>query len=171
MAFYLAFFIVLVLALMGILQINFPLGMYLTGIFDILVILGFLLKMLQIGAKVNEQIDIHKGVLLDLKKQVWKAKHNYSLIISQKYSRFIHEKVFAHLLISKKLKPSKRKDYLENMGEIIDIIIAELEYNKETRPLKLMGLKATSELLTSIYAGLVSIIFAVLQTFYSDLIP
>mmetsp|Transcript_8634 Transcript_8634/g.7651 ORF Transcript_8634/g.7651 Transcript_8634/m.7651 type:complete len:128 (+) Transcript_8634:609-992(+) len=125
--------------------------------------------MLTIGAKVNNFYDIHKGTLLLLKKQIWKAKNNYSFAVSQKYSRFRSKRVFAKMLESMKLKKAKRESYLSDTIEQIDIIIDELDYSKEVKPLKLIGLKATNELLTTVYATMFSLLILILQTFYGDL--
>ena len=165
---YLSLFVVLSLSLLGFLKYKFPTGMYLVGVYDILIILGIMMKMLKIGAKVNEYTDIHKGLLLNIKKNAWKAKNNYSLLMSQKYSRFLKERIFGRMLTSMNLKANKRSEYLENMVEIIDIIIGDLDHYKETRPLKLMGLRATNELIASIYVTIISVIFAILQTTYDD---
>ena len=67
------------------------------------------------------------------------------------------------------LKQSKRDEYFENLLQQIDIIKENLEFNKEVRPLKLMGLKASDELLASIYTAIFSISFALFEKFWSSM--
>ena len=45
----------------------------------------------------------------------------------------------------------------------IDDIVERLEHEYEHKPIRLMGLKATQELMTSIYTAIVSLGVAVLQ--------
>jgi hypothetical protein len=45
----------------------------------------------------------------------------------------------------------------------IDVIIEKLDFDAEHNPLRLLGLKATYELMNSIYTTLLTIAFAVVQ--------
>lgn len=161
MFFYLSLFLVIVLSLLGIFRYDFSYGFYITGIYDVLIVLGIMLQIIRTGAKVNKYFDKHKKNILWLKKQVWKAKNNYSLVISQKYCRYVNQKKFAEMLQAMNLsKKVKRDEYLDKLIEQIDIIKEELEFAKETNPLKLMGLTCSDSLIASIYTGLVSVAFA-----------
>ncbi|CAI2386762.1 unnamed protein product [Moneuplotes crassus] len=169
MFFYLTLFVFMVLCLLKFLEYELSLGFYIVGAFDIIVVLGIMLNILRMGAKVNKYFNIHKRSLLSLKKQVWKARNNYGIAISQRYSGYIKRKRFAEMLISMNLKKDKRNDYLDRLLEQINVINEELDFFKETNPLKLMGLTASDQLLNSIYTGLVSVAFALAQSFYQDL--
>ncbi|CAI2384059.1 unnamed protein product [Moneuplotes crassus] len=169
MFFYLSLFALIVLSLLRLLRYDFSIGFYITGTFDVLVILGIMLTIIRMGAKVNKFYDKHKRSILWIKKQVWKAKTNYGLVISQKYCRYLNQKKFAEMLQSMNLKRNKREEYFDKLLEQIDIIKEQLEFSKETDPLKLMGLTCSDQLLASIYTGLASIAFAFFQSFYLEL--
>jgi hypothetical protein len=170
MAFYLSFFVFLLLSFLGILNYKLPLIVYMTGMYDVMIILGIILVMIKLGAQVNEFSDIHKGIFINLKKQFWDAKNHYHSLIVRNLSRSPTQKVFRDLLKTMNIAPMKRNEYFDEWIALLDIINENLDYNKQTRPLKLMGLTASKELLNSIYTAIVSIIFAISQVFYSSLI-
>ena len=51
--------------------------------------------------------------------------------------------------------------------EQIDDVVVRLEFERDHRPLKMLGVKATYELLYSIYTFIGSLTFAVLQTLFT----
>jgi len=169
MAFYLTFFVFLVLSFLGILNYKLPLIVYITGTYDITVILGIFLIMIRMGAQVNNYSEKHKGVFINLKRQFWDAKNHYHALMAKKLDRNPNQKVFRDLLKQMRLDPLRRDNYFDECMALVDIISENLDYNRQTRPLKLMGLTASDELLTSIYTAIVSVIFAMSQIFYSSL--
>mmetsp|Transcript_13267 Transcript_13267/g.11740 ORF Transcript_13267/g.11740 Transcript_13267/m.11740 type:complete len:119 (+) Transcript_13267:1582-1938(+) len=74
LAFYIAYFTFVMLAFFGILQNDLPLTVYITGIFDILVVLGILMMMMKYGAEINEYFDIFKGIFIQYKNYMWDIK-------------------------------------------------------------------------------------------------
>lgn len=52
--------------------------------------------------------------------------------------------------------------YLEELIVEIDVIIERLEIDGEHKPLRLMGMKATYDLMNKIYTSLLTVMFAIL---------
>ena len=65
------------------------------------------------------------------------------------------------------MKGQTRTEYIEDWMNYIEMIIQNLDYDKEIQPLKLMGLTCSYDLLTSIYTALASAAFAISQILYS----
>jgi hypothetical protein len=113
MAFYLSFFVFLLLSFLGILNYKLPLIVYMTGMYDVMIILGIILVMIKLGAQVNEFSDIHKGIFINLKKQFWDAKNHYHSLIVRNLSRSPTQKVFRDLLKTMNIAPMKRNEYFD----------------------------------------------------------
>lgn len=168
MAFYLAFFAFLLLSFLGVFKYQLSRTVYITGSFDITVILSILMYMLRLGAKVNEYFEIHKGKFIRLKKFFWKAKNNYYGLIHQKVRAGTEDKVFRDMIVKLNLSRRQRDRYIDEAILLIEITIQKLEYDQQTKPLKLMGLTCSYELLNSIYTAIASFLFALTQIFYTS---
>lgn len=128
MFFYLSLFAIIVLSLLQLLRYDFSVGFYIAGTFDVTVVLGIMLQILRIGAKVNNYFDEHKASLLKLKQNIWRAKNNYTLVMSQKHHGYRSQKRFAELVSAMNIKKEKRDDHFQKLLDQIDFIIEDLEF-------------------------------------------
>jgi len=167
LAFYLIFFVFLMLSFFNVLPYELPGAVYVNGSFDVIIILGIILYMLKTGTQINDHFDIHKGVLLKLKRTLWDAYTNYNGVMERHYATNSSSKIYTEMLKTLKLKNCDQKQYLQEAVSLTDIIMQELDYDKETNPLKLMGLTCSNQLMTSIYTGVASAVFALSQLFYT----
>jgi len=67
MAFYLAYFVFVSLSFFGFLDYDLPLTLYITGGYDITIVLVIILVMLKLGSDINEYFDTFKGILIKYK--------------------------------------------------------------------------------------------------------
>ena len=123
--------------------------------------------MLRLGAQVNDYYDIHKGELIHLKKVLYEARNDLEQYINRVDNRYHSTKLFSKMLSMLKIHKVDAHKYLDGAMMLIDMVIQNLEYDKQTKPLKLMGMTASNELLTSIYTGVASISFAIMQLVFS----
>lgn len=168
LAFYLVFLGFLLMRLFRVLKQDLPIAVYVTGSYDVLFVLGCLFQMLRTGAQVNGYFDKHKGELIKIKKVLHNAKNHLDSTIERYKSGHQSNQLYSRMLQELRTK-HRDEDFLSDSIDLIDMAIQDLEYSKETNPLKIMGLTASGELLTSIYTGLASIGFALLQFYISDI--
>jgi hypothetical protein len=165
MATYIVFAIILVLNYFNIFKYNFSTYLWIHGIFDIIFTLGIFLYMLRIAAEVNEYFDIHKGELLKQKKYLWEIKYTYHEL--QRRSKQSNESIQIYLdIVGAESDDNTRDEYIDRLVGIIDINIEKLDFDKENKPIKLLGVKASYQLLNSIYTTIISIVLAGLQYQY-----
>jgi hypothetical protein len=167
MAFYLTFFVFLMLTFFDILHYELPLVVYVTGSFDVIIILGIILKMIRLGTQINDHFNVHKGVLLKIKRTLWEALNDYDGLMKRQYATHSSFKIYTEMLKALQLKHCDSNKYILDTIALLELIIQELDYDKETRPLKLMGLKCSDDLMNSIYTGIASAAFALSQLLYS----
>lgn len=67
-----------ILTFFKLISYNIPIRFTILCAYDILIVLGIILIMLNVGAKVNEHFGIHKGILLGIKHVMIKTKLNYA---------------------------------------------------------------------------------------------
>ena len=79
-------------------------------------------------------------------------------------------KAYQHLLQLYLQKHSEQEveELIDKAIEQIDEVVLQLEFEKEHRPLKMIGVKASFELLYSVYTFLGTVAFAVLQTLFTS---
>ncbi|CAI2386921.1 unnamed protein product [Moneuplotes crassus] len=168
LAFNLAFLGFLLMRVFGVFSYSLPIAVSVTGTYDVLFILCVLFKMLRTGAQVNACFDSHKGELIKIKKLLYEVKSDLNTYLRKDFS-----KCESRQLLSKMLRTCgdvyKNDRFVEKALDQIDMVIQDLEYQKETQPLKLLGFTASNELLTSVYTGLASLSFAIIQFFLSGL--
>ena len=56
------------------------------------------------------------------------------------------------------------EDMIDNAIEQIDDVVVRLEFERDHRPIRMIGLRATFELLYSVLTFIATVAFAVLQT-------
>ena len=116
----------------------------------------------------NEYYDIHKGELIKIKKVITDAKDNYKSHMKRKDFQYHSTKVYSEMLNSiSKHNPNIPEVIDESIAQI-DLVIQDLDYDKETKPLKLMGVTCSNELMVSIYTGAASLAFAISQILWSQ---
>mmetsp|Transcript_15995 Transcript_15995/g.13974 ORF Transcript_15995/g.13974 Transcript_15995/m.13974 type:complete len:231 (+) Transcript_15995:1332-2024(+) len=137
---YFTYSIFLLLVTIRVVKYQLPIAAFVTGIFDTLVVLAILFQMLRIGAKVNDYYDIHKGELIKIKKVLYEAKNNLDRFINFEESKYQSTKAYGEMLISLLKINNFEPKAIDDSLFFIDMAIQNLEYDKETKPLKLMGL-------------------------------
>ena len=156
------------LASIGLIDYEIPLRVTLLGWFDVITILGIIIKMLHIGAYVNEEFSVHKGKLLNLKHHFLMIKTRYESITTKRKYNCQCLKSIIRTLIKMDLSDAEREDLMENCISMIDFDIEMLDHDFENNSLKLLGLTCSFELMNSIYTGLLSFGLAVGQYFFSN---
>ncbi|CAI2359033.1 unnamed protein product [Moneuplotes crassus] len=143
-----------------------PISVSVTGTFDVFIILGVLFQMLRIGSKVNDCFDHHKGELIKIKKLLHEAKGDLKSYLLKDFSHCHFRHLFSKMLLTMQ-NSHRNRDFISEAIAQVDITIQDLDYAKETQPLKLMGFTASGQLITSIYTGVASIGFALVQFYLS----
>ncbi|CAI2387117.1 unnamed protein product [Moneuplotes crassus] len=164
---YLTYLIFLLMIVFRIIKADLAIAAYLAGTFDIIVILTILFQMLRMGAQVNDYYDIHKGELITIKKLLFDARDNPEIYVNLGSSADHSDQLLGKMIRTIPRSSTSTSKYIDDCIMFIEIAIQELEYEKATKPLKLMGLTCSNELLTSVYTGIASISFALIQYIYS----
>eukprot|EP00347_Sterkiella_histriomuscorum_P009873 403339548 len=176
----------LILSFFGFLDFQFSMYFYLSCLYDIVFVLGVIMSMFYYGAIVNEEFVDNKLQLVKIKQTLLYVKFNLVRIISAqtKYTGAylkIFQKIFQQIHQDRVAEFTKKgnkfssedvinslKLQIDELVEQIESIIQRLEVENEHRPLKLLGLKATSGLMNQMYTTIFTIIVAVAQRFYSN---
>ena len=140
LAFYGIMGLTLFLAYIGLLPYDIPINVYIIGYYDIVMILGILFIMIRTGAQINEYYAIHKGVLINHKENLWKVHRNFNSFKDLKEFNDNSLKVIRNQLKAKMLSTEERKEYIEDIATVIDIVIEKLDYDAEQNPVQLLGL-------------------------------
>lgn len=76
--------VIFTLTFFKILKYEIPLPVIILGYYDIIVILGFILQMIRVGAEVNNQFRIHKEILMKTKRNFINVRINYEALAKKK---------------------------------------------------------------------------------------
>ena len=164
---YVLFFVFIVLSMFSFVNYELPLTVYVTGMFDTVIVFGLILQMFRLGAQINNHYNTHKGVFLRIKKTLWEAKNNYDGFMEVSSNFSFSSKLYAEMLkMTEQLQDDKIK-YLDDCISLIDMIIQGLDYDREINPLKIVGITASDQILASFYTGIASFLFAFGQLAYS----
>ena len=110
-----------------------------------------------------EHIDLlirQRKALAYMKRNVGQMRNKSGFFISRSL------KAYQHLLqlYLQRYSEEEVEEMIDGAMEQIDDVVVRLEFERDHRPLKMLGVKATFELLYSIYTFLGTVTFAVLQT-------
>jgi len=133
---------------------------------DIGCVLIILLSVLIIGAEINELFMEHKYIILNLKKTLLFIKSNYEKIIVKKQEmQGDILKAYVKVFLSERQKSGDEGvlSHIDDLIEEFDAIMERLDHDYEHRPLRLLGFKATYGLLNTLYTGIFSVGFAMVQ--------
>ena len=164
---YVLFFVFIMLSMFSFVDYKLPLTVSILGTFDVIVILGMILQMFRLGAQINNHFNIHKGVFLRIKKTLWEAKNNFEEFMQSTSNFSPSSQMYAEMLKVIELVKDDKYKYLDDWISLIDMIIQGLDYDRETNPLKIVGITASDEVIASIYTGIASFLFAFGQLIYS----
>ena len=89
--------------------------------------------MIRTGAQINEYYAIHKGVLINHKENLWKVHRNFNSFKDLKEFNNNSLKVIRNQLKAKMLSSEERKEYIEDIVTVIDIVIEKLDYDAEQK--------------------------------------
>ncbi|TNV82850.1 hypothetical protein FGO68_gene2316 [Halteria grandinella] len=153
---------------------------------DTFFVLGNILAMLYYGASINNLFVTDQLLLVKLKHTIVLIKKHLKLVqvdpdfisgtdeqnsnslegrlhLNDEYMKFLAGQIRAY----KKRKPEKTRAQirrkLDHLIKEVDIIRERLEIESLHHPLRIMGLKATYELMNQIYTGLASVGIAIIQ--------
>lgn len=167
MAIYGIIAIFFLLSFFKLISYQIKLSVLVLGAYDIAVILGILIVLLQIGAEINTYFTKHKELLLTLKRYYLEMSTRYDYLATK--TKFQSECL--QLLIEKykelNLSDDDRQARIDDCINAIDYNIEILDYDSENNSLKLLGVKCTYELMSSIYTGLLSLGLAIVQYLYA----
>ena len=167
LALYVTLFAFIALVFFDILDYDLSLTIYISGFYDITVVLGILIAMIKIGADINQYFDTFKGIFIQFKKNMWDLKTQGEKVVNKRRRNQKTLKVLHDLIEAQKISYDLKEAYLDENMEFIEIIIQKLEYEKEQKPLKLLGLTVSYDLLKTIYSALATLAFATIQFTYS----
>ena len=156
------------LSFFNLLSYNVPIAVSVLGYFDVIFILGIIMKMLSIGAETNSYFVKHKGILLKLKRHFIEIDSGYDVLSEKTQFKSETLKILVERFKELNKSDDKRKEHIEKWIQAIDYIIENLDYDSENDCLKLLGIKCTNELMNSIYTGLMSLCLAGGQYYYSQ---
>ena len=156
------------LSFFNLLSYNVPIAVSVLGYFDVIFILGIIMKMLSIGAETNSYFVKHKGILLKLKRHFIEIKLRYNILEEKAQFKSETLKILVERFKDMNFNEEKRREHIENWIQAIDYIVENLDYDSENDCLKLLGIKCTNELMNSIYTGLMSLCLAGGQYIYSQ---
>ena len=161
--FYLAVFL---LNFFGFLGYNFPMILNAYAIFDIGIVLGVIFMMFVLGAFINFQFQQDMGHMRDLKDKILYAKHNMKSMTAPGKQYTGAEMKFYQEKFREMLKEKSEEECLEHCDKLIeevDFIIEKLEHDELNKPLKLLGITATFELVQGLITTGFTIFVAVAQ--------
>ncbi|TNV83100.1 hypothetical protein FGO68_gene934 [Halteria grandinella] len=186
LAFYLGFVIYRLLGVFKLIDSEVSNAMVLLSGVDTIFVLGNILAMLYYGASVNSLFVTDQLLLVKLKHAIVLIKKHLKLVLSKsekddsnilsdsgsledrvnfddEYMKILAVQIMAY----QRRKPEKtRADIRKKLDKLIkevDIIRERLEIESQHHPLRIMGLKATYELMNQIYTGLATVGIAVIQ--------
>ena len=113
LAFYLAYFAFVSMALLGFLHHELPLTMYITGTYDIFLVLGIFLFMLKYGSEINEYSEVFKGIFIKQKTYLWEIKSKLDLNEERKMNGQGTFEILKDLFIKYKYDPVEREKYID----------------------------------------------------------
>eukprot|EP00347_Sterkiella_histriomuscorum_P001687 403371064 len=160
-------FIVIILLLDYFDFINFqlPLMLQVYCLYEVFIVLGVILTMLFIGAKVNQQYVEDRASLMKIRQTMLYIKLNIAQVrsgtkFSGPYMKVL-QKTFSGA--ADHMTEQESCDYVDLLVSEVDNMLLRLEFDEEHQPLKLMGLKASFQLMNQIYTTLFTIAFAISQ--------
>ncbi|CDW91059.1 UNKNOWN [Stylonychia lemnae] len=139
-------------------------------LYDILLTFGVILAMFQYGALINEQFMEDKLQLIIIKQKLIDVKYSLDDLLSNKKQLCQYTKLFQKIIKNLKQTLKNKEAIQEKINEVIDeidVIKERLEVEYVQRPLKIMGVTASFQLLNQIYTTLFTVGVAVAQKFYS----
>ncbi|TNV82796.1 hypothetical protein FGO68_gene899 [Halteria grandinella] len=177
---YLGFLIYRMLAVFEFIEDSSSSVFFAYATYDQFLFLANILLMLYYGACVNQQFVTDQLLLVQLKTCVILVKKHISYILTLSDEDFLEDTEYDDqyfIIIARQLiayrnrKPNMSnkqiKQKLERLIKEIDIIRERLDIESNHHPLRIMGLKATFELMNQIYTGLITLAGAVIQQVYT----
>jgi hypothetical protein len=157
------------LTFFDLLPYNIPFQVMVLGYFDIFVILGVLMYMLNTGAHVNSYFAKHKTILLGIKRRMMDVGLRFDVLKNKRSYNCDTLKALVEKSKEKWWSSEEVKEKTEEWIGVIDINMEVLEHDSENEALKLIGFKCTYELMNSIYSGLFTLLLASGQYIYNQI--
>jgi hypothetical protein len=180
---YLFYLVILLLWFFELIAVDLSLMANSLAMFDIVVVLGVNLFMLFYGANVNEQYSVDSLTLVQIKQSLIYMKVHLEEILDPAYNVAdgvspntfgfrslprleipyikLLQKLLFELQAREKLGLDELKERIEVLCGEIDTIRERLEIDGTHRPLKLLGLTASYELMNQIYTTIATVGLAV----------
>ena len=159
----------LTLTLFQILNNKIPLSVYLIGYYDVFVIIGIMIHMINIGAEVNSYFSHHKDKFLCLKSHFINIRINYENLIKMRTFTSHSLKLIIVKFKEMNMNEEKRNDRIEKCLAAIDLNIEILDHDVEHGSLKLLGITCSYEVINSIYTAIFSLLLASGQYVYNKI--
>ena len=172
---YLFYLVILLLDFFGFISMNLSLMANSIAMYDIVIVVGVNLMMLQFGATVNNQYQVDQFQLVQIKESLTYIKIHIKEILvpipadsailprmTVPYLKIMQRMLFV-IMKHERLNQDEMKERIESLISEIDTIRERLDIDSTQRPLKLLGLTASYELMNQIYTTLATIALAVGQ--------
>lgn len=169
---YLFFLVLILLKFFGFVDINLSPFSITIAMFDIFFVLGVNLAMLHSGAEVNQQYLVDAFKLIQIKENIIYLKIHLDIVLSDSKKQAkaleipclrILQRLLALEMKAKGLTKDEMKEFLETLVEEIDTIRERLVEDSTSRPLRLLGLTASFDLMNQIYTTIATLGLAVAQ--------
>lgn len=161
------YMIFLLLTYFDILKYKIPYVLWTLAIMDILTVMSVILRIIRLGASINSSWDLEIGILLDIKREMFKVIKDIDILRKKKvFSSWLSQITIEVFKIYEMTSSREEAEttYKETI-EYIDQVIQSLEYKRDNKPLRILGIKINWNLEYTVYTTLASITFAVLQTY------
>lgn len=144
---------------------------WLISMCDLLIIFVITIWVLNCAASVNAQFDEHIGAFKGIKWILYKVQNDHEALA--KRTAFADKQLHVMTDIFEQRKErwgeDKAKSDFEKAITQIDLTIEQLDYDKEFKPLKILGFKITNSFMNNLYTFILSLVFTLGQFFFADL--
>ncbi len=162
---YCLLFVVIILYYFEVVNWSFSLQFLIVSWFDLVVFLTVMFIAFYLGTRVNDQFALHKEMLQSLKSRVTWGKLACEFKGGPFEARFPykHNKEIASFVED----PAADPRMLDSVLATVELVEEKLEIEREVRPLRILGIEPSLELLEAAAVSILSLIFAIINKHYS----
>mmetsp|Transcript_2167 Transcript_2167/g.2085 ORF Transcript_2167/g.2085 Transcript_2167/m.2085 type:complete len:171 (-) Transcript_2167:19-531(-) len=166
MGVYLVYLVFFLLDFFELLEYQFSFLFNAYALFDVLIIVLIFTFMLYKGAVINESFTLHACFLTRVKANLsfLKAALRFKEEVPQEHHSGHLFNMLQQLFREKAdLTIDQQRDYIDDLIAQIDAILEQLAIDSVTRPFRLLGLKASYQLMNTIYTAILTLGVAMAQ--------
>lgn len=140
--------------------------MYVTGTYDVILMLSLIFIIIKTGAEVNDNFEIFKGIFIKHKQYFWELKSRNVAIKSAQGAKLKTFKIFGDMFKCMNISDQAREKYIDGCIVFLEMAIQRIDHDKHNSPLTIMGMITSHELIKTIYTAVISVTFALTQFIY-----